>query len=170
MGRLGKCIWLYGLSGSGKSTIANYLVEAKLFSPVTLLDGDEVRKNLSYGLGFSKEDRERHAMRVAWVAAEIVKHGGNVIVALITPYESTRRKVREMIGEKNIVEVYVNTTLEECERRDPKGLYKKVRAGEIKNFTGIDDPFEFPKEKPDVTINTEECDPVMAFWILIDKV
>jgi len=140
---------------------------------VTLLDGDEVRKNLSYGLGFSKEDRERHALRVAWVAAEIVRHGGTAIAALITPYESTREKIREIVGKENLIEVYVDTALEECEKRDPKGLYKKVRAGEIKNFTGISDPFEFPKEDPDVIIDTSKCSPIDAvgkiYKVLMDN-
>ena len=162
MGRLGKCIWLYGLSGSGKSTIAEEFLLRWGPPYVTLLDGDEVRKNLSYGLGFSKEDRERHALRVAWVASEIVKHGGVAIAALITPYESTREKIRDIIGKENLIEVYVDTALEECEKRDPKGLYKKVRAGEIKNFTGINDPFEFPVKDPDVVIDTLKCKPFDA--------
>jgi len=167
--RLGKCIWLYGLSGAGKSTIAEELLLRWGPEYITLLDGDEVRKNLSYGLGFSKEDRERHALRVAWVAAEIVNHGGFVIAALITPYESTRQKIREIIGKENIIEVYVDTSLEECEKRDPKGLYKKVRAGEIKNFTGISDPFEFPKENPDIVIDTSKYSPGEAVDILMEE-
>ncbi|MFT4795276.1 MAG: sulfate adenylyltransferase [Paracoccaceae bacterium] len=144
----GFTVFLTGLSGSGKSTIANALM-VKLMElggrPVTLLDGDVVRKHLSSELGFSKEHRDINIKRIGYVASEITKNGGIAICAPIAPYTATRRAVREMIESYGaFVEVHVATSLEECERRDRKGLYKLAREGKIKEFTGISDPYEAP--------------------------
>lgn len=152
----GVCYYLVGLSGAGKSTIANALrerlLETKQNSDITILDGDVIRTNLSKGLGFSKEDRSTNVRRIGYVAATIVKHGGICICSNIAPYEEDRQSNRELISKYGkYVEVYVNTPLETCEERDVKGLYKKVRAGIIPVFTGISDPFEVP-ENPTVTV------------------
>lgn len=151
----GVCIWFTGLSGAGKSTLARILT-AKLLEhgrQVTLLDGDVVRTHLSKGLGFSKEDRDTNILRIGFVAGEIVRHRGTAICAAISPYRATRNKVRQMVGEDRFVEVFVDTPLEVCEQRDVKGLYAKARRGEIRGFTGIDDPYEPPLE-PEVHIQT----------------
>ena len=142
-------IWFTGLSGSGKSTIANALM-VKLMEmggrPVTLLDGDIVRKNLSSELGFSKEHRDLNIRRIGYVASEITKNGGIAICAPIAPYATTRRAVREDIQSYGaFIEVHVATSIEECEKRDRKGLYKLARAGKIKEFTGISDPYDVPE-------------------------
>ncbi len=160
--RQGFCVFFTGLSGAGKSTIANALL-VKLMQiggrPVTLLDGDVVRKHLSSELGFSREHRDLNIQRIGYVASEIVKNGGVAICAPIAPYEATRREVREMIEAYGVfVETYVATSLAVCETRDRKGLYKLARAGKIKNFTGIDDPYEAP-EKAEVEIDTSDADP-----------
>ena len=157
----GFTVFLTGLSGSGKSTIANALM-VKLMElggrPVTLLDGDVVRKHLSSELGFSKEHRDINIKRIGYVASEITKNGGIAICAPIAPYTATRRAVREMIEAYGaFVEVHVATSLEECERRDRKGLYKLAREGKIKEFTGISDPYEAP-EKPELKLETEGTD------------
>ena len=159
----GCCVWLTGLSGAGKSTIAQILAAdiGARGRTVTLLDGDVVRTHLSKGLGFSKEDRDTNIRRIGFVAAEIVRHGGIVIVAAVSPYESTRNEVRDMIGRGSFVLVHVATPLAVCEQRDVKGLYAKARRGEIKGLTGIDDPYE-PPASPDVVLTTldfdaEEC-------------
>ncbi len=154
----GFTVFFTGLSGSGKSTIANALM-VKLMEmggrPVTLLDGDVVRKNLSSELGFSKEHRDLNIRRIGYVASEITKNGGIAICAPIAPYSATRRAVREDIESFGaFVEVHVATSLEECERRDRKGLYKLARAGKIKEFTGISDPYEAPV-KAELVIDTE---------------
>jgi len=112
-----------------------------------------VRTHLSRGLGFSKDDRDLNIRRIGFVAAEIVRHRGAVVCAAVSPYRATRNDVRNMIGADNFVEVFVDTPIAECERRDTKGMYQKARRGEIKNFTGIDDPYE-PPLKPEVTLNT----------------
>ncbi|MEM0922054.1 MAG: bifunctional sulfate adenylyltransferase/adenylylsulfate kinase [Pseudomonadota bacterium] len=158
----GFTVFFTGLSGSGKSTIANALM-VKLMEaggrPVTLLDGDVVRKHLSSELGFSKEHRNINIERIGYVASEITKNGGIAICAPIAPYTATRRKVREMIEAYGaFVEVHVATSLEECERRDRKGLYKLAREGKIKEFTGISDPYEAP-EVPELKLDTESVDP-----------
>ncbi len=142
----GFCVWFTGLSASGKSTTAEILTVLlqEFGRQVTLLDGDVVRNHLSRGLGFSKEDRDTNIRRIGFVAAEIVKHQGTVICAAVSPYRATRNDVRNLIGADRFIEVFVNTPLEECERRDVKGMYKKARSGELKNFTGIDDPYEPP--------------------------
>ena len=157
----GFTVFLTGLSGSGKSTIANALM-VKLMElggrPVTLLDGDVVRKHLSSELGFSKEHRDINIKRIGYVASEITKNGGIAICAPIAPYTATRRAVREMIEAYGaFVEVHVATSLEECERRDRKGLYKLAREGKIKEFTGISDPYEAP-ETPELRLETEGTD------------
>ena len=154
----GFTVFFTGLSGSGKSTIANALM-VKLMEmggrPVTLLDGDVVRKNLSSELGFSKEHRDLNIRRIGFVASEITKNGGIAICAPIAPYAATRRAVREEIEQFGaFVEVHVATSLEECERRDRKGLYKLAREGKIKEFTGISDPYEIP-ENPEIKVETE---------------
>jgi len=138
----GWCLWFTGLSGAGKTTTAEALVES-LPAYITLLDGDVVRTHLSKGLGFSKEDRDTNIMRIGWVASEIVKHGGHVICSAISPYRETRARVKSMMG-KHFIEVFMDTPLEVCEERDVKGLYAQARKGIIKNFTGIDDPYEAP--------------------------
>jgi sulfate adenylyltransferase len=154
----GFTVFFTGLSGSGKSTVANALM-VKLMEmggrPVTLLDGDVVRKHLSSELGFSKEHRDINIRRIGYVASEITKNGGIAICAPIAPYTATRRAVREMIEAFGaFVEVHVATSIEECERRDRKGLYKLAREGKIKEFTGISDPYEAP-EKPELRLDTE---------------
>ena len=154
----GFTVFFTGLSGSGKSTIANALM-VKLMEmggrPVTLLDGDIVRKNLSSELGFSKQHRDLNIRRIGYVASEITKNGGIAICAPIAPYNRTRRAVREDIESFGaFVEVHVATSLEECERRDRKGLYLLARAGKIKEFTGISDPYERP-ENPELRVDTE---------------
>ena len=157
----GFTVFFTGLSGSGKSTVANALM-VKLMEmggrPVTLLDGDVVRKHLSSELGFSKEHRDLNIQRIGFVASEITKNGGIAICAPIAPYATTRRTVREMIEQYGaFVEVHVATSLEECERRDRKGLYKMAREGRIKEFTGISDPYDVP-ETPELRVDTEGQD------------
>lgn len=151
----GFCVWFTGLSASGKSTTAEILTVLlqEFGRQVTLLDGDVVRNHLSRGLGFSKEDRDSNIRRIGFVAAEIVKHQGTVICAAVSPYRATRNDVRNMVGGERFIEVFVNTPLDECERRDVKGMYLKARRGEIKNFTGVDDPYEEPVQ-PEMVIDT----------------
>jgi sulfate adenylyltransferase len=151
----GICIWFTGLSGSGKSTIAQALIAMLLERgrQATMLDGDVVRTHLSKGLGFSKEDRDTNILRIGFVAGELVRHQGNVICAAISPYRSTRNEARKMVGPEQFIEVFVDTPLEVCEKRDIKGLYARAGRGEIKGFTGIDDPYEAPRN-PEVVVNT----------------
>ena len=143
----GFCIWFTGLSGSGKSTTAEVLTTLLLEAgrQVTVLDGDVVRTHLSKGLGFSKEDRDINIRRIGYVASEIVRHGGVAICAAVSPYRATRNDVRNMVGGDRFLEIFVDTPLEVCEERDTKGMYAKARRGEIKGFTGIDDPYEPPR-------------------------
>ena len=161
----GVTIFFTGLSGSGKSTIANVLMTKFLEMggrPVTILDGDLVRKNLSSELGFSKEHRDINIRRIGYVASEITKNGGIAVCAPIAPYEATRKAVREMIEPHGgFILVHVSTTVEVCEQRDRKGLYAKARAGILKEFTGISDPYEVPG-KAEVVINTGELSPEEA--------
>jgi sulfate adenylyltransferase len=142
----GFCIWFTGLSAAGKSSIANVLVEmlAEYGRDVTVLDGDVVRTHLSKGLGFSKEDRDTNILRIGFVASEIVRHNGVAVCAAVSPYRDARNEVRSMVGDDNFILIFVDTPLEVCEERDPKGLYAKALRGEIKNFTGVDDPYERP--------------------------
>lgn len=156
--RQGFCVWFTGLSGSGKSTTANILLSLLLGHgrQVTLLDGDVVRTHLSKGLGFSKEDRDTNILRIGFVAAEIVRHGGAVICAAISPYTAARNEVRSMVGPDAFFEVFVDTPLEICASRDEKGMYAKAMRGEIRGFTGIDDPYERPAA-PELTLDTVDA-------------
>ncbi len=151
----GFCIWFTGLSGAGKSTTADILTVLlmELGRQVTVLDGDIVRTHLSKGLGFSKEDRDTNIRRIGYVAAEIVRHGGAVVCAAVSPYRAVREDVRALVGSDHFVEVFVDTPLAVCEERDPKGMYAKARRGEIRGFTGIDDPYE-PPSHPEIALTT----------------
>ena len=153
--REGVCIWFTGLSGAGKSTTASVLTEILLECgrQSTVLDGDVVRTNLSKGLGFSKEDRDINIRRIGFVAAEIVRHGGIAICAAVSPYRATRNDVRNMMKTGEFIEVFMDTPLELCEERDVKGIYAKARRGEIRGFTGIDDPYEKPLNA-EITLET----------------
>jgi adenylyl-sulfate kinase len=157
----GFTLWFTGLSGSGKSTIA-HLVGPELEQRghvVEYLDGDTVRTHLSKGLGFSKEDRDTHIERVGWVASRLTRHGAAVIAAAISPYEETRRVARQLVEEWGpFVEVFVKASVDECARRDVKGLYEKAFKGEIKEFTGVSDPYEEPPS-PELVVDTEELGP-----------
>ncbi len=156
----GVCVWFTGLSGAGKSTTAEIL--AVLLMEVgrrfTLLDGDVVRTHLSKGLGFSKQDRDTNIRRIGFVATEIVRHGGIAICAAVSPYRATRAEVRAMIDDQHFIEVFVDTPIEECERRDVKGMYAQARRGEITGFTGIDDPYE-PPLAADLVLDTISMSP-----------
>ncbi len=168
----GFTVFFTGLSGSGKSTIANALM-SKLMEiggrQITLLDGDIVRKNLSSELGFSKEHRDLNIQRIGFVASEITKNGGIAICAPIAPYTSTRRYVRDLIEPVGgFVEIHVSTPLEICEERDRKGLYALARAGKIKEFTGISDPYETP-ENPEMAIDTIGISPDLAAHRILVK-
>ena len=150
-------LWFTGLSGSGKSTIAN-CVEQELHKNsihTYTLDGDNIRKGLNSDLSFSPEDRSENIRRIAETAHLMIDAGLLVLAAFVSPYRNDRDHVRKIVGDDNMVEVYINTSVEECERRDVKGLYKKARKGEIKNMTGISAPYESPLH-PDIQINTEE--------------
>ncbi len=151
----GYTIWFTGLSGAGKSTISG-LLETALHErgcKVEVLDGDVVRTHLSKGLGFSKEDRDTNIRRIGWVAEILTRNGVCVLASAISPYREIRDEVRAGVG--NFVEVYVSCSLEELTRRDVKGLYEKAIKGEIKNFTGVSDPYEAP-ENPDVMVDSEK--------------
>lgn len=170
--RQGFCIWLTGLSGAGKSTIADILT-VKLLEhgrQMTVLDGDVVRTHLSKGLGFNKEDRDINIRRIGFVASEIVRHGGGAVCAAISPYRATRNECRGMFGEGKFVEVFVDAPLDVCEKRDPKGMYRQARAGKLKNFTGVDDPYE-PPLNAELTVNTvthsaeENAEHILAYLI-----
>ena len=167
----GFTLWFTGLSGSGKTTIA-HLVGPELdrrAAIVEYLDGDTVRTHLSKGLGFSKEDRDAHIERVGWVASRLTRHGAAVIAAAISPYEETRRTARTMVEEFGpFVEVFVKASVEECARRDVKGLYAKAFAGEIKGFTGVDAPYEVP-EDAEIVIDTEEHEPEESARLIVTR-
>ena len=167
----GVVVWLTGLSGAGKSTLAGSLAPKlrALGEKVELLDGDVVRTHLSKGLGFSKEDRDTNIERVGWVASRLTRQGGAVITAAISPYEETRRKAREMVEEwGTFVEVFVSASVEECARRDVKGLYEKAFRGEIKGFTGVDDPYEAPVA-PELVLDTESHDPEESARLVVAR-
>jgi adenylylsulfate kinase len=150
----GFVLWLTGLSGAGKSTLARTVTVALADRGhrVELLDGDEVRTNLTQGLGFSRADRDTNIARIGYVAGKLAKHGVAVVVAAISPYREARGKVRASV--ENFVEVFVDAPLETCAQRDPKGLYAKALAGEIANFTGVSDPYE-PPEDPELVVHTD---------------
>ena len=167
----GFTLWFTGLSGSGKSTIA-HVIGPELDRRgliVEYLDGDSVRQHLSKGLGFSKEDRDTNIERIGWVASRLTRQGGAVIAAAISPYRKTRAKARELVEEfGRFVEVYIATSLDECARRDVNGLYAKAFAGEIKGFTGVDDPYEAP-ESPEIVVETEGRTPEESAEVVIAK-
>ena len=156
-------LWFTGLSGSGKSTIAN-CVEEELYKNKVhtyTLDGDNIRKGLNCDLSFSPEDRAENIRRIAETAHLMMDAGLVVLAAFVSPYQRDRDHIRNIVGHNNMVEIYINTSIEECERRDVKGLYTKARKGEIKNMTGISAPYESPLD-PDIQINTEEVTVVEA--------
>ena len=157
MGDTGFCLWFTGLSGAGKSTIAEVVVEElrRRGHKVELLDGDEVRTNLSKGLGFSKADRDTNIRRIGWVAAVLARNGVVSVTAAISPYRDVRDEIRGKID--HFVEVYVDTPIDVCEDRDVKGLYAKARTGEIPEFTGVSDPYEAPLA-PEVRVVTHDRD------------
>ena len=151
----GVCVWFTGLSGSGKSTTAEIVIRllGDRRREVTVLDGDVVREHLSKGLGFDRADRDTNVRRIGYVAGEVVRHGGIAVVAAVSPYRSTRDEARGMVGADRFVEVFVDTPIEVCEARDVKGWYAKARAGEVKAFTGVDDPYE-PPVTPELHLRT----------------
>ena len=155
----GFTLWFTGLSGAGKTTISK-LIESELRERrqrLEILDGDVVRENLSKGLGFSKEDRDTNIRRIAFVADLLSRNGVPVITAAISPYRETRREARELMGER-FIEVYVKASVEVCAERDMKGLYAKAFSGEIKEFTGVSDPYEDP-EHAEIVVDTEDQEP-----------
>ena len=166
----GFVVWFTGLSGAGKTTVAN-IVEAELEQRghvVDHLDGDIVRTHLSKGLGFSKEDRDTNIARIGWVASRISRAGAAVIVSAISPYEELRRHARSLVEpHAPFVEVYVATPLEECARRDPKGLYRAAFAGELADFTGVSAPYEAPSS-PEVTIDTTGVSPSESARVVLE--
>jgi adenylylsulfate kinase len=169
--RGGFTLWFTGLSGSGKSTIAHLVGPAieERGRIVEYLDGDTVRTHLSKGLGFSKEDRDTNIERIGWVASRLTRHGAAVVVAAISPYEETRRRARELVEDwGSFVEVHVQASVEECARRDVKGLYAKAFAGEIKGFTGVDDPYEEPGD-PELVLDTEAHSPGESAQLILAK-
>lgn len=153
----GFVVWFTGLSGSGKTTIARGVMDKlkEMGFRVELLDGDWVRKTINPDAGFTREERRRHLLRVAWIARLLARNGVVVLCSFVSPYRSVRREIRGIVEEEvPFIEVYVKCSLEECMRRDPKGLYKKALRGEIQYFTGISDPYEEP-ENPDLVVDTE---------------
>src|ERR671922_384365 len=162
--QFGFTLWFTGLSGAGKTTIAE-LVRPQLERRgrlVEWLDGDEVREHLSKGLGFSKADRDTNIDRIGWVASRLTRHGAAVICSAISPYREARRKAREMVEEHGaFLEVFVDASVEECARRDVKGLYEKAFRGEIKEFTGVSDPYE-PPPNPEGRIESEHEEPAAS--------
>jgi adenylylsulfate kinase len=167
----GFTLWFTGLSGAGKTTIAHLVGPAleERGKIVEYLDGDVVRTHLSKGLGFSKEDRDTNIERIGWVASRLTRHGAVVIAAAISPYRATRDAARAMVeGYGPFVEVFIEASVEECARRDVKGLYAKAFAGEIKGFTGVDDPYEEPSD-PEIVVRTEEHEPAESAAIIVAR-
>lgn len=171
LGHKSPVVWFTGLSGSGKSTLANTL-EARLFErgiKTYILDGDNIRSGLNNDLGFSDDDRKENMRRISEVAKLFSNSGTLVIAAFISPFREEREQAKELIGKENFFEVFVQCSLDTCETRDPKGLYKKARAGEIKQFTGIDSPYEEPTN-PDVVVETgvfpiNDCVDKVIYWL-----
>jgi adenylylsulfate kinase len=167
----GFTLWFTGLSGAGKTTIAHHVgpeLERRGFT-VEHLDGDVVRQHLSKGLGFSKEDRDTNIERIGWVASRLARAGAVVIVSAISPYEATRAKAREMTEEHGaFVEVFVSASVDECAKRDVKGLYAKAFSGEIKEFTGVSDPYEEPTTA-ELVIDTESQEPEESAQLVLGK-
>ena len=167
----GFVVWFTGLSGAGKTTVAN-IVEAELEQRghvVDHLDGDIVRTHLSKGLGFSKEDRDENIHRIGWVASRVARAGAAVIVSAISPYEAARKHARSLVEpHAPFVEVYVATPLDECARRDPKGLYAAAFAGEIPDFTGVSAPYEAPS-RPEIVLDTTGVSPSESAQVVLDR-
>lgn len=164
-------IWFTGLSGSGKSTIANAL-EFKLHQAgykTYALDGDNIRKGINNDLTFSPKDRTENIRRIAEVANLMVDAGLIVLGAFVSPYKKDRKNIKDIVGNDNFVEIFVNTSIEECEKRDVKGLYEKARKGEIKDFTGINAPYEAP-EKPDIEVITDELSVQESVELIYNKI
>ncbi len=157
----GVVVWLTGLPGSGKTTIARRLVDVlreRYGIKAEILDGDWVRKTINPEAGFTRDQRRLHLLRVAWIARILARNGIVVVCSFVSPYRDVRREVRDIVsGEVPFLEVYVRCSLEECIRRDPKGLYAKALRGEISNFTGVSDPYEEP-ENPEIVVDTEKLD------------
>jgi len=164
----GFAVWFTGLSGSGKSTLAELLVDVLEERGVRyeLLDGDVVRTHLSKGLGFSKEDRDTNILRIGWVAERLTYHGAAALVSAISPYREVRDQIRSQIP--RFVEVFVSCPVEECARRDRKGLYEKAMRGEIKGFTGVDDPYEEPLDA-EVVVQTDKQSPEECLAAIVAK-
>lgn len=164
-------IWFTGLSGSGKSTIANVLEQElyKLGVKTYTLDGDNIRKGINSDLTFAPEDRTENIRRIAEIANLMLDAGLVTLATFVSPYKKDRENIKNIVKDVNYVEVYINTSLEECERRDVKGLYKKSRAGEIKNMTGISAPYEAP-ENPDIEIKTEEKTVKEAVYSIMNNI
>ncbi len=167
--RRGACVWFTGLSGAGKSTIAEILTTLlnEKGRNVTLLDGDVVRTHLSKGLGFTKSDRDTNIMRIGFVAGEVVRHCGIAVCAAVSPYKTTRNEVRQIFEPGQFIEVFVDTPLSVCEKRDVKGIYEKARRGEIANVTGIDDPYESP-DKAEIVLDTVRNDAEHNARLILD--
>jgi adenylylsulfate kinase len=167
----GFTLWFTGLSGAGKTTIA-HLVGPELDRRghiAEYLDGDTVRTHLSKGLGFSKEDRNTNIERIGWVASRLTRHGAAVLASAISPYDETRKHARAMVEEHGpFVEVFVKASVDECARRDVKGLYEKAFKGEIKGFTGVDDPYEEPADA-ELMVDTEAHDPEQCAGMVLAK-
>lgn len=164
-------IWFTGLSGSGKSTVANS-VEQELFKRgvhTYLLDGDNVRKGINSNLSFSPEDRKENIRRIGEVANLMLDAGLVVLASFVSPYREDRENVRKIVGAENFKEVFVNTPIEECERRDVKGLYTKARKGEIQNFTGVNAPYEVPLA-PDIEIDTTQADTKQLAILIVERI
>jgi adenylyl-sulfate kinase len=167
----GFTVWLTGLSGSGKTTVGHLVAQEleRRGLVVDVLDGDVVRTHLSQGLGFSKEDRDTNIARIGWVASRLARSGAAVVVAAISPYADARARARELTEEHaSFVEVHVATGIDECERRDPKGLYARARSGDIPDFTGVSAPYEAPSA-PELVLRTEGETPEASAARVIDR-